>query len=130
MTVFLDTNVLIYAQEAGAKGDAARTVLATGGIVSVQVLNEFASVCLRKLGKSRTEIDEALADILALVPEPIPLTLDIHVAARRLASDHGLQFYDALIVAAAAEAGCDTLLSEDLQTGRRIGRVLIQNPFL
>jgi len=50
-------------------------------------------------------------------------------AARRLARDHGLAFYDALIVAAALEAGCGTLYSEDMQHGRAVGGLTIVDPF-
>ena len=50
MTVFLDTNVLIYAQGAGAKSEVARQTILAGGVISVQVLNEFAAVLRRKFG--------------------------------------------------------------------------------
>lgn len=129
MPAFLDTNVLIYAQQSGLKGEMARTLLADGGIVSVQVLNEFAAVSARKLGRTWPEIADALADILAVVAPPMPLTLPIHAAARALAAAHGVSFYDALIVAAAQEAGCDILYSEDLQSGRLFGTTRIVNPF-
>ena len=64
------------------------------------------------------------------LPDVMPLTADTHASALGLARDHGLSFYDALIVAAAIEAGCDTLYSEDLQHGRTIGGLAIVNPFL
>lgn len=60
----------------------------------------------------------------------VPITLETHVAAVTLAREHRLSFYDALIVAAALEAGCDTLFSEDLQHGRTIGPLRIRNPFV
>ena len=60
----------------------------------------------------------------------MPLTAVTHETALELARDHGLAFYDALIVAAAIEAGCDTLFSEDMQHGRVIGGLTIVNPFL
>jgi predicted nucleic acid-binding protein len=126
---FLDTNILIYAQLVGAKANRARTLLGEGGILSVQVLNEFASVAHRKLGKSWTEIEIAIVDILALVDAPLPLTTALHTAARAIAADHGLAFYDALIVAAAQEAKCDALLTEDLQDGRVFSNLRIENPF-
>ena len=59
----------------------------------------------------------------------MPLTLATHEAARDLAHSHGFSFYDALIVAAAIEQGCDTLYSEDMQAGRKIGPLVIVNPF-
>ena len=67
MSAFFDTNVLVYAQQTGEKSDRARALLAGGGVVSVQVLNEFVAVARRKLGKSWDEIDAAVDDVLALV---------------------------------------------------------------
>lgn len=130
MPAFLDTNILIYAQQSGPKGDAARALLAEGGVVSVQVLNEFAAVSARKFGRGWPEIGAALDDILAVLAPPVPLTLSIHTGARALAAAHGVSFYDALIISAAREAGCDTLYSEDLQASRRFGPTQIVNPFI
>lgn len=129
MSVFFDTNVLVYAQQSGDKADTARGLLAGGGKLSVQVLNEFAAVSRRKQGKDWTEIAEAIDDALALVDPPLPLTFDTHRFAMSLARDHGLSFYDALIVASALEAGCSTLFSEDLQHGRAFGNLTVVNPF-
>ncbi len=129
MSAFFDTNILLYAQETGAKANRARTVLALGGKVSVQVLNEFAAVSHRKQSKDWAEISEAIEDVLALVT-PLALTLDMHSAALILARDHSFSFYDALIVVAAIEADCDVLYSEDMQHGRIIGNLTIRNPFL
>jgi predicted nucleic acid-binding protein len=130
VTVFFDTNVLVYAQQNGAKADRARALLAGGGMLSVQVLNEFTAVSLRKLDKNWREIADAIDDALVLVGPPLALTLDLHVAARALAETYRLSFHDALIVAAAIEAGCDTLYSEDMQHGQAIGALRIQNPFI
>ncbi|MBB4201067.1 VapC toxin family PIN domain ribonuclease [Rhodoblastus sphagnicola] len=130
MTAFFDTNVLICAQEQGAKADKARALLAAGGILSVQVLNEFTAVARRKLGKDWGEIGEAIEDALTLLDPPLPLTVTLHKAARSLADDHKVSFYDALIVAAALEADCETLFSEDLQNGRAFGKLKIVNPFV
>jgi predicted nucleic acid-binding protein len=127
---FLDTNILLYAQEANAKGDRARALLASGGKLSVQVLNEFTAVSRRKRQRDWDDIAEAISDVLTVLDPPLPLTLDLHAAARTLAEDHQLSFYDALIVAAAIDAGCDTLFSEDMQHGRGIGGLTIVNPFL
>jgi len=59
-----------------------------------------------------------------------PLTTDIHAHAIKLARGSTLSFYDALVIAAAADAGCRVLLSEDLQHGRKFGGLTVQNPFL
>jgi predicted nucleic acid-binding protein len=129
VSAFFDTNILVYAQQTGRKSDQARALLAGGGKLSVQVLNEFTAVSRRKQRRDWREIAEAVSDVLTMVDPPLELTLDLHTAARALAEDHRLSFYDALIVAAAIEAGCDTLFSEDLQNGRTIGGLAVVNPF-
>jgi predicted nucleic acid-binding protein len=126
---FLDTNILIYAlAQDDPRSAVAEALLAEGGLVSVQVLNEFVSVG-RKLGLTWDEIGTALGAIRDLVEEPLPLTVETHEAAVALAAAHGLSIYDALIVAAAAGAGAAVLYSEDMQHGRRFGPTLVQNPF-
>ena len=128
---FFDTNVLVYVVgQHDERTGPAEALLAAGGIVSVQVLNELAAVAHRKLKMSWAEITEALAAIRALCPAPVPLTVDTHNAGLRLASRYGLHIYDALVVAAALEAECTTLYSEDLQTDQVIdGTLTIRNPF-
>jgi predicted nucleic acid-binding protein len=86
-------------------------------------------VLSRKFRRSWDEIVEALEDIADTLGPPSTLTIHTHSAAVALARDHGFSFYDALIVAAAIEAGCDTLLSEDLQHGRIVDGLTIRNPF-
>ena len=130
MKAFLDTNILVYAQEAGARGDIARQLVAEGGIVSVQILNELANVLSRKLRRDWSEVAAVLDDAWAALDEPMPVTLSLHLSALEFARDHNVAFYDALILAAAIEAGCETLFSEDFQHGRRFGDCLIVNPFL
>jgi predicted nucleic acid-binding protein len=128
---FFDTNVVLYAFAAGDRRSArAEALLAEGGVISVQVLNELTSVARRKLNWQWPEIEAALAVVADLVGPVRPLTARIHAGAVELARDHALSFYDALIVAAAADAGCRVLLTEDLQHGRTLGGVTIQNPFL
>ncbi|HVO80017.1 MAG TPA: PIN domain-containing protein [Terriglobales bacterium] len=128
---FLDTNVLIYAV---AKNDPraakAEALLTSGGMVSVQSLNELASVARRKLGMAWKEIRELVDLICVLCPEPLPISLGTHQAALAIAEKYGYNIYDALIASAALEAGCRTLYSEDLQDGQVINRQLtIRNPF-
>jgi predicted nucleic acid-binding protein len=130
VSAFFDTNLLVYAQQADRKADRARALFAGGGKISVQVLNEFSAVSRRKQQRDWNEIAEAISDVLALVDPPLALTLDLHKAARTLAKDHSLSFYDALIVAAALEAGCDILYTEDMQHGRKFGGLVIVNPFI
>ena len=129
--VFLDSNVLIYAISADDPRAAIATgLVAQGGKISVQVLNEFANVARRKLLRSWPDIAEALAAFRMLCADPLPLTVATHEAALTIAADGQLSFYDSLIVASALEAGCTTLLSEDMQDGRTFdGRLTIRNPF-
>ncbi len=129
--VFFDTNVLVYAiGQQDARTSTAEALLFRGGLISVQVLNELASVAHRTLGMSWPEITDALAAIRILCPSPIPITAEMHEAALRLAGQYRFHIYDALIVAAALEADCATLYTEDLQPGQVIdGRLTIHNPF-
>ena len=130
MSAFFDTNILVYAQQTGRTADRARALFAGGGKLSVQVLNEFTAVSRRKQRRDWHEIAEAISDALALVDPPLALTLDLHAAARALAEDHRLSFYDALVVATAIEAGCNILYTEHIQHGRKFGSLAIVNPFL
>lgn len=129
MKVFLDTSILVYALSSDLKRHRAQEVLAAGGTVSIQVLNELVHVLRRKLERDWADIEVALDDLGALLKPPVPLTFGIHQSARWLARDHGFAFYDALIIAAALEAGCDTLLTEEMQHGRRVMGLTISNPF-
>ena len=129
MSAFIDTNVLICAQGTGPKSEAARQVILAVGVVSVQVLNEFAAVLHRKFRLEWDLIADALADVREALGPVRPIDVDIHLRAVDLARLHAFSFYDALIVASALAAGCDTLLTEDLQAGRRIAGLTIVDPF-
>lgn len=127
---FFDTTILIYAisdQKGHAK--AALDLLSSGGYVSVQVLNEFASVARRKLGMEWHEIRSALDAVRTLCEPPLAISAKLHDAALEIAERYGYHIYDALIVASALEAKCDTLCSEDMQHGQKIGSLTIRNPF-
>ena len=128
---FFDTNVLIYAVgKNDPRASRAEALLAGGGIVSIQSLNEFVSVARRKLGLPWKEVKEMLDIISVLCPDPVPISLDTHRGAVAIAEKYGYSIYDALIASAALEAGCKTLYSEDLQDGQIINRQLtIRNPF-
>ena len=127
---FFDTNVLLYLLSADtAKADRAEELLAVGGTISVQVLNEFVAVASRKLRMPWTEIREVLAQIRAVCAVE-PITIETHDRALQIAERYGLSIYDSLIVAAALMAGCKALHSEDMQDGQVIERQLtIRNPF-
>lgn len=128
MRPFLDTNLLVYAQTSDPKAVAARQAILAGGVISVQVLNEFAAVLRRKFKRDWDEIAQAVADVRITLGPVRPLTIETHATAVDLARQHGFSFYDSLIVASALEAKCDTLLTEDLQAGRRIHGLTVVNP--
>lgn len=128
---FFDTNVVLYLMSADvAKADRAEELIARGGTVSVQVLNEFAAVASRKLRMPWSEVRDVLAQIRA-VCAVAPIELATHDKALHIAERYGLSIYDALIVSAALLSGCKTLHSEDMQHDRVIERQLkIRNPFV
>ncbi len=128
---FFDTNVLIYSvAENDPRSETAEALLARGGIVSVQVLNEFVATARRKLGMSWDEVTEALSAIRTLCPSPVAIAIETHDSALNIAQNHGFHIYDALVVASALHANCETLYTEDLQDGQIIaGRLTIRNPF-
>jgi predicted nucleic acid-binding protein len=128
---FFDTTILVYAVcETDARAAIAQRLLAAGGHIGVQVLNEFAAVARRKFKKSWKETSEALDDIRSVCEPATPLTVRVHEAALKIAADSGYNIYDALILAAAIDAGCDTLYSEDMHDGQKIGPLTIRNPFV
>ena len=129
MSVFLDTNLLVYAQSDDPKGEIARQAILAGGTISVQVINEFTAVLRRKFRLEWDEIADAVADVRAALDPVRPVGIDTWAAAVALARQHRFSFYDSLILASALDAGCDTLLTEDLQSGRRIEGLTIVNPF-
>ena len=129
--VFLDTNIVLYLlSEDEAKSTQAENIIAKDGIISVQVLNEFASVASRKLKMSFAEIREFLSQICMVCPV-VPMTVDVHFHGLRIAQNYGYSVYDALIIAAALSADCTTLYSEDMQDGQMIdSQIVIRNPFV
>jgi predicted nucleic acid-binding protein len=129
MSPFLDTNVLLYAvRPEDPRAERARLLLADGGIISVQALNEFTNVARRKLGQPWGEIKEKLDAVRALC-EVKPLTVATHERALALAERYGYQIYDALQLASALENGYSFLYTEDLRHGQQIEGLTIRNPF-
>jgi predicted nucleic acid-binding protein len=128
---FFDTNVLIYAvSKDDSRAVVAEELLAAGGVLGVQILNEFVSVARRKLLMSWSDVREALDAFVVLCPDPLPISIVTHERGLNIAQKHGYNIYDALVVSAALEAGCAILYSEDLQDGQTIeGRLSIRNPF-
>lgn len=128
---FLDTNVFVYAfTKEDPRQEKALSLLAGGGLISVQVLNEFVNVAYRKMRYEWPEIERQRSVLFELLHTPIPLTLAIHELAVALMRRHKLSIYDALIIAAALQAGCSTIYSEDMQDGQAIQGITISNPFV
>jgi len=135
---FLDTNVFAYPFDPNAPVKAKRAsrliqrAADTGeGIVSYQVVQEFFNVAFRRFSPAMT-IAEAeqyfvtvFRPLLAVHSSPA-----LYVSALRIKAEHRLAWYDSLIVAAALEGQCDTLYTEDLQNGKKIDELTVQNPFL
>jgi predicted nucleic acid-binding protein len=128
---FFDTNVLLYLlSEDNRKADRAEEIIAEGGVISVQVLNEFTSVAFRKLGMSYAEIRDVLATVRA-VCQSQALTVDTHERGLDIAERFGFSLYDSMIVSSAVESGCTVLYSEDMQHGQEIGgQLVVINPFM
>ena len=127
---FFDTNVLLYLLSGDAsKADRAEALVAAGGIISVQVLNEFASVASRKLGMSWPEIRE-VSETIRAVCRVEPSWLETHDLGLAFAERYGFSIYDGTILASAQLAGCRVVFTEDLQHGQVIDeRLKIINPF-
>ena len=133
-SVFLDTNVLIYAATA-MNDDPRKHVIATDilastpFVVSAQVMAEFVSVSRRTKAPQLSE--DAIEWWLSrmAVRSPLPIDADIVRRGRAISAEHGLNYYDGAILAAAEWLGCDTVLSEDMADGRSYGAVTVRNPF-
>lgn len=126
---FIDSNVVLYLFSSDTvKADRAESLLQSGGLISVQVLNEVASVCLRKLKMTWEDID-AVLETLKSTCEVLPVTLASHEKAVGLVKRFQISLYDANIVATAILCGADTLFSEDMQNGMSMESVIVVNPF-
>jgi len=135
-TTFVDTNILVYAYDvdAGDKHEVARQLVrglwrSRRGVLSTQVLQEFYVTVTRKLTK---HLDRSTARRVVRTYQAWPVQVvdvaDI-LAAAELEERHQMSFWDALIVVAARRAGADRIMTEDLQAGRQLEGVTIENPF-
>ena len=128
---FSDTNIVLYTiGQDGRKAGIARGIVAVRPMVSAQVVNEAINVCLRKLGFDR-EKAYAFAPSIMRRADVLPIDEATIRKSAELAIRYQLSNWDALIVAAAMLAGCDTLYSEDMQNGQVFEeRLAVVNPFL
>lgn len=127
---FIDSNVILYsAFKDEAKAARAESLAASGAVINVQVLNEVANVLRRKRTRSWQEVIDFLATLRAAL-DVRPLSIDVHAKGLSIIARYGFATYDAMIVAAAIVAECDTLWSEDMQNGLVVeGALTIRNPF-
>ena len=131
---FIDTNVLIYAEasDAPVKQRVALDLLKrlydeALGVLSTQVLQEYCNVALKKLHLPARHVRAQLDlygqfEVIHVTPAIIHAALDLH-------QTRSIGFYDAIIVATAQTAGCDIVLSEDMNTGESLAGIRIVNPF-
>jgi predicted nucleic acid-binding protein len=128
--VFFDSNILLYLVS-GDMGKASRVeeLIGARGVISVQVLNEFVAVAVREASLKFQEVREILSTIQGLCTVR-PVDIGTHELALDRSEQHHFSIYDALIVAAALQAQCTVLYTEDLQHNQRIGGLTIRNPFV
>ena len=127
---FFDSNVLLYLVSGDdAKADRSTALADSGGVISVQVLNEFAAVARGKYAIHWDRL-EGLLEGFRVHFQVMSLTPLIQVRAIQIARRYRLRIYDANIIAAAEFAGCSIVYSEDMQDGQVIGGLTIRNPFL
>ena len=131
---FIDTNIIIYANDAA---DEAKQIMAIDlvsghiqdglGVISTQVMQEYTVNALKKLKQAMPFIMHQLhllesLETVVIKPEQVRRALEIH-------SIYGISYWDALIVAAAEHAGCTHILSEDLSAGQFYCGIECVNPF-
>ena len=128
---FFDTSVLLYLLSGDSdRADRVEKLLAERGTISVQVLNEFAAVALRKLRMPLGDIREIFDTVRALCRVE-PVTLATHDRGLSIKERYGFSLYDSMLVSSALIAGSKVLYSEDLQDGQTIdGQLRLVNPFL
>jgi predicted nucleic acid-binding protein len=128
-TDFFDSNVLLYLlSPEPAKANLVEALLPDGGSISIQVLDEFASVATRKFGRSMSETRRLLSSIRS-VCDVVAADIETHELGLDIAERYKFSVYDSMLVAAAIQARCTTFFTEDLHHGQKIGGLTIRNPF-
>ena len=135
---FLDTNIFVYEVDSGSPKPKRRiahdlileALKERRSVVSWQVIQEFLNVVTGKLASSMTPHDaqQYLSSVFQLMTV-VPPSIELFGVALGIRARHQLSWYDSLIVAAASEAKCSVLYTEDMQHGAKIGSVRIENPF-
>ena len=132
---FFDTNVLVYA---AVRQDERKTATAQelirhalevnhDGVISVQVVTEFANVMLNRFKMPADAVDEWVSQFYPLLATEV--TMDAVRNALRIKEEYGIQYYDALIIATAEKLGCTEIVSEDLNDGQLYHGMAVVNPF-
>ena len=131
---FIDSNVIVYANDAGDSEKQSRAIevvtslIRSGeGVVSTQVLMEYAAVAATKLHQPRSAVDRQLSLLDRL--EVVQVTRNLIQEGLELSDSLQLSFWDGVILAAAVAAHCDVLLTEDFAAGRRYAGVEVRDPF-
>ena len=132
---FFDTNMLVYAatNQEPQKGDIARELIQHAlevnhdGVISVQVMTEFANVMKTRFNAAATEIDEWVSQFYPLLVTEV--AMDVVRNALYIKEEYGIQFYDALIVATAEKLGCHEIVTEDLNPNQTYRGMAVVNPF-
>ena len=132
---FFDTNMLVYAatNQEPQKGDIARELIQHAlevnhdGVISVQVMTEFANLMKTRFNAAATEIDEWVSQFYPLLVTEV--TMDVVRNALYIKEEYGIQFYDALIVATAEKLGCHEIVTEDLNPNQTYRGMAVVNPF-
>ncbi len=128
---FLDTNTVLYAVDADErKANIADELICNGCCLSAQIFNESVEVMRRKLKAPWARVRSFLEYLESNATRVEAITLETHERALDIAEATNIRIYDALLIAAAEQAKCTTLYTEDLNHGQRIGGVTICNPFV
>jgi predicted nucleic acid-binding protein len=132
---FIDTNVIVYANDAadadkqGRAVEVVRELLESGGgVISTQVLMEYAAVATHKLGQSRAAVSRQIVNLERM--EVVPVGAELIREGLEMAESHTLSSWDGVIIAAAAAAQCTEIISEGFSHGTRLAGVRVRNPFL
>lgn len=133
MTAFLDTNVIVYAFDRSDKAKRARAIEVLSSesdyVISAQVLSEFYIVATRKLDPPLRQSEASrVVELLRVLPV-VGIDEGLVAAAIATSREADISLWDAQIIEAAAGAGCDVVLTEDLNTGQTIRGITIENPF-
>ncbi len=133
--IFIDTNIIIYAND--SKDRRKQTIslaliknlmLDGNGVISTQVLQEYAHVAIKKLGQDHSVIMRQITLLGNL--ETVSVTADIVKRSVELQKLYQINFWDAGIIASAEMAGCDSIMTEDLNTGQMYSGIRAINPFI